>query len=643
MGGDLLGVEMKGENIEEKLPSVYDYFYYDCWIANSLCELNSFKNFLKKHEIIFENVYYGYLYLLELVIISLVNHVENLIEDVDVFELIHWGNVITGDKKLRELIREHLEVKFIFSLLNIRKSSSSQRFRGAYDEEEIICQLDNFKAILDKLNVSLIKKYDISKIEINKGKEVVLILNWILNKYNWIELDLDLLTDDETVPVPLFPNPPIFYLMPDNLTNSYYLQNPKIKSKEQNYLKGFSLALLYLYKKLIPERINKFEKDILNVNNWIELHKIGRAIRNKTVKNSELLVKLFDVNQEPKIIPPKKGKIDNYEELRLVLRGRKVRLITDRFPGDYPNTESLFLHVFFGAIQMFKINLLDKPEIIEFRQIHRGGNWIEYSYAIYIPVAGALWDASHWLVFDKLCVESSVEPNSFFKMMVNGYVEIFEKKSEENLFFHRFEIKRDLFRRYIEENDFETKAKKDQNAKFGDCKGLLGELLAGLYLIKEENVANLIRLDFHRDLESTDIDVIGETKDSIIISQVKTNLSFSSEEHEKILENFSKVVDSIEIKDKKVRKILFILNDHIPEAEINKLWEDEEIFKRCIITDYDIENKKQEGIRFFQTRNVKTLFLKDLKEKLKGEGQYSDLLNKLNLIFPESESGEDNE
>jgi hypothetical protein len=102
-------------------------------------------------------------------------------------------------------------------------------------------------------------------------------------------------------------------------------------------------------------------------------------------------------------------------------------------------------------------------------------------------------------------------------------------------------------------------------------------------------------------------------------------------------------VDSIEIKDKKVRKILFILNDHIPEAEINKLWEDEEIFKRCIITDYDIENKKQEGIRFFQTRNVKTLFLKDLKEKLKGEGQYSDLLNKLNLIFPESESGEDNE
>ena len=129
----------------------------------------------------------------------------------------------------------------------------------------------------------------------------------------------------------------------------------------------------------------------------------------------------------------------------------------------------------------------------------------------------------------------------------------------------------------------------------------------------------------------------------MIIFQVKTNLSFNLEKHKEILENFSKVVEGIEIKDKKIKKILFILNDHIPEADINKLWEDEEISKSGIITNYDIENKKQEVIRFFQTKNVKTIFWKDIKEKLKGEGQYSDFLNKLNFIFPESERGEDNE
>lgn len=102
-------------------------------------------------------------------------------------------------------------------------------------------------------------------------------------------------------------------------------------------------------------------------------------------------------------------------------------------------------------------------------------------------------------------------------------------------------------------------------------------------------------------------------------------------------------MESIEIKDKKIKKILFILNDHIPEAEINKLWEDEEISKRGVLTGYDIENKKQEVIRFFQTKNVETIFLQSLKEKLEGEGQYSNLLNKLNIIFPGSERGEDNE
>ncbi|MEA2075265.1 MAG: hypothetical protein U9O85_05980 [Euryarchaeota archaeon] len=129
----------------------------------------------------------------------------------------------------------------------------------------------------------------------------------------------------------------------------------------------------------------------------------------------------------------------------------------------------------------------------------------------------------------------------------------------EDIYFHRYEIEGDLLRRYIEENDFGINAKKIQDERSKACKGLLGEFLAGFYLIKEENIANLTKLDFHRDLKSTDIDVIGETEDSVIIFQVKTNLSFNSEEHEKILENFSKVLESIETKDKKIKRVHYLI------------------------------------------------------------------------------------
>ena len=631
---------MNEEDFWEKLPTAYDCFYYDSWIASKLCELSPVKKFLKEYEIDLENIYYGYLYLFELVITSLVNHIEDLIEDVNVSELIHWGDVSTENKDLIELIREHSEIKFILSILVLRKRFSSLRFREIYDEKEIISQLNNSKETLDRLNEFLITKYKILKIDVGKEQERMLILNWILNKYNYIEAYFDFFAEDERDPIPIWPGLPFFYLMPDNVRKNYHLQNPKIKSKEENYLKGFSLTLLYLYKNLIPEQINKFEKDILNVKNWTELHKLGSRIHDEIVKDHKIFLKLFNMTQKPKKATLRKEKIENYEELRLVLRGRAVRVITDRFSGDYPNTQSLFLHALFGAIEMYRCNLRDKPEIIEFKQIYEDGNWIEYSYAIYIPVAGALWDASHWLVFNKLCVESSWEPHDFFKMMIDSYVRIF--KEEGKLSFHRYEIKGDLLKRYIEKNDFEIRAKKHREEELKVCKGLLGEFLAGFYLIKKEKVASIIELDFHRDLKSTDIDVVGETEYGIVIVQVKSNLTFNQDEHKNILNHFNRVLKNIDIKGKKVKKILFILNDNIPEAEIDELWKDQEISKRGMIREQDIEDKKRKTIDLFQKEGVKTKFLKDLKEELKHEEGYSDLLSKLNIVFPKTEEEDDN-
>jgi len=625
---------MKGKNLDEDWPSLYDAFYMDYWIANKLCELNSIRKIFRKYKIDLKKVYYGYLYLLELVIISLVNHVEDLIEDRDISELIHWGSVSTKNKELRELIKSHSEVKYIISLLSIRKELSSQR-RKTYDENEVLSQLNKLKETLGKLNKFFVEKYKISKVEKDKKKEVIAIMSWILANYNWLEVKFSFDSFEKEILEPIWPGSPFFYMMPDNMAKNYHLQRPELKSKENAYSNGFSLILLYLYKNLIPKQIDTFEKDLLNVKNWLMLDKIGRKISNKTVKNQNVLIKLFKMNYRPKKIKLEKKRVENYEELRLVFRGRKTIVITDRFRGDYPK-QSLFLHVLFGAIQMNKINLRDKPEIIEFKQIYENGNWIEYSYAIYSPISGMLWDASHWIIFDKLYVESDVEPSSSAKIAFDIYIKHFKK----NISFHKYEINGDLLRRYIEKNDSEIKTRKDQEERLKASKGLLGEFLAGFYLIKEEGITNLYQLDFHRDhKKSTDIDVLGETKNCVIIVQVKPNLSFDSDENKKILENFSKISKGV---PKSIKKVLFVIKEEIPEGEEHKLWEDEKIPKGGIITITveDIENKKQEIINFFKTNNVEIVFLRTFKERLTNEAQYYDLLDKLNIVFSEVKKSE---
>lgn len=609
---------MNDEFTKEELPSFYDFFYYDSWIINNLCELDPIKKFLNTNEYELKNVYCGFLYLFELALISLINHIENLIEDVDISDLIHWGEVSNDNENIVKTIESHPEVKNILSLLKIRRKLSIQRFGEKYNEEEIINLLGSSKEILHKYIEFLNDEYKISRVEKNEQKEIGLILNWILSKYNYIEIAFDPITNNQEDAFPEWPSPPTFYLMPSNLSENYYLQNPRIKSNVGNYLKGFSLTLLYLYKILIPNKIMGFEQDVINVKNWCELHNVGRRIQGETVEKSCMLTQLFDIKQQSDKTFFNKDRINKYEELRLVFKGRTIRIISNRLSGDNLNRESLFVHFLFGAIRMYEFDFRDKPEIIEFKDTSKNGNQIDYSYAIYIPASVAFGDSSNWLFFDKLFLENDWEPSSFSKMMIDSYIETFNNK--DLISFSRYNINGNLLRKYIEEYDFETKAKSEQDIRFDECIGLLGEFLAGFYLLKEQKITNLLELDFHRDIESTDIDVIGETEDCTIIFQVKTSLSFESKDHKEIFENFNKSSENIQMKDKTIRKILFVLKDSI-----------------------DVENKGQEVVNFFKVNNVETIFLKDLMYKLKREGVYRGFSDKLKVIFPNNKWEEKNE
>lgn len=130
-------------------------------------------------------------------------------------------------------MKSHPEIESVYSLLSIRRTLSKHRYKNKYDEEEIVSQLNNLNDILNKINMYLIKKYKISKIDKNRDKETALIIAWILRKYNWIELSSDIFADEQIEPYPEWVGTPIFYLMPPNMKQNYYLNDHRIKLNEK--------------------------------------------------------------------------------------------------------------------------------------------------------------------------------------------------------------------------------------------------------------------------------------------------------------------------------------------------------------------------------------------------------------------------
>ena len=417
------------------------------------------------------------------------------------------------------------------------------------------------------------------------------------------------------------------------LKSAYLLQNPKIKNKEKEYIYGFSLVLLYLYNFLIPNCLDKYSENLLHSQKWKDIHKVGTKIFKECVQKSDIFTKLFDMDLHRELDGLKKGKIRNYNELRVVLRDRDVRVIENRFNGDYPNSEALFMHLFFGTIYMYMMGDIDKPEIIEFKQIGDDEGWVEYSYAIYIPVGGPLWDSSHWIIFDGLCVESDMEPVDFFKEEIHRYLKRYEEK--EMITFRKYEVSKELLQRYIKNKDYDYLLKRRTLNKLTTCKGLFSEFLAGYYFFKkEENLKNVQSIDIHREIGDTDIDVIIEKDDAMIIIQVKS--SFDFDDYEDVIKHFRKVMKNLKTTKKKVEKVLFVMQDELPlHAEKMGYHTEFEDGEEIIVVDnYDI---KRECLDAFNDEGIRILLLKDIECLLKENDMYRDLLTKIKDIYSRSD------
>ena len=619
---------MGDKKLKKELPSLYDYFYYDFWILNLLCKFKDIKDFFSEHGENIKDNYWGYLYLTEISIINIVGHMESFIGDDNLNSLIEWGNISLENETLMQKIKNTPEIDYILHLLEIRKQFSTLRFRECYDEKSITKQMNDLLDLLKKINDYFVSRYNISKLQVEEVEEKRVILNWILNNYNYIEVKPS--KEDYNNLISLWPGRLFFSLMPKNMIKSYNLQNPKIKAREKNYLKGYTLALYYLYYNLLPQ-INKFEKNLLYVTNWRELHQRSAKIFKNIVRGHDIYIRLFNIKLEKNEKIFRKKKIKSYKELMLVLKGRKVRVIKDRFSGDDPNSEALFMYIFWGAINMYRYSFRNKPEIIEFKQAYENEDWVEYSYAIYIPVSEAFGDSSHWLIFKRLCVESGYEPIDSFKEMINSYIKLY--KDKKMLSFHKYEIEGDLLEKYMERNDYSYVTKKRKDEELKGCKGLLGEFLAGFYLVKKEDIKNIIRLDFHRDVKNTDIDAVVETKDRIIIMQVKSSFYFEKNECEDIIKYFNKVISSINVKNKKIERILFVLTNNLRGFVSSYECNYEEVSEDYIVADCNERDMKKECKDLLRTHNIKILLLSNLLKILDKESSYGDLLRKLDIIY----------
>jgi len=618
-------IELENEEIrtlEKEIPSLYDYFYLDYKVLVELCKHEQVKSFFHNKDREISKCYHGYVYAIELAIINLINHLEDLIGCREINELIHWGEISYADKEVKDIIVDNLEVNRIIALFEFRKRLSGIRFSEKYDDVELKTILDKLTVELDGLNKQIVNEYNVKPVYCEKGTEEMFIVNWVLNNYNYIEFDFNFseelfeqIFEFKEKSYPCWPGTPFSYLAPANLKKNYNLQNEIVKSKNKLYLRGFSATLSYLYDVFIPEKASQFSEKLLCVNTWEELHRVGAKISEQIQANERYFVSLYTMDDTLSrgADSISDGRIESLAGIRTLLSGRDVRVIQSRYTGDYVNVGGILFDVITGAIFGSKIEHREKPRIIEFREVFEDRNRVEYSWAIYIPRSGMFWNSSQWIVFHKVAVESDMEPHSFSKEQIQHYLSMFQ----ENIDLRTVEVKGGVLMKYLEKKDLALRERKEKGERYNSCRGLLAEMLAGYYLLKTEKISDIQSIDVRQEIGITDIDVRVETNDELIIVQAKNTFHFDSKSQSEIVQHFEKIVGLIESK-KHIRKMLFVVEDEINENDaIMYLEKEGKVSRNIAVTPQEIGKEREDAIKSLgENNNIEVKFLTELYDVL---------------------------
>ncbi len=612
---------------------VYDSFYKNSQIIYKSAKFGDVINYFIKSGVPLEKTFLGYLYLVELAILNIARNIEDLIEDDSLSERIQWGEITVEDREVRKELETHPEGRYIIDLMSVRKKLSGMRFKPNYNEADITTQLSSLREIIAKFDESVKERFAITRLNEDRALENRLTIQHICYNYALIRFEpaIEPFPPTPNYEVPIYPGLAFFNLMPKSQQCNYVLQHTEIKKHKNNYLKGYSTSLSYLYSSFASSKVREINKRFSDADSWEDIHNIGEALLEDFNIEKKTNRRLFEADYHTSVKPLEKNEIERYVELRQVLRDRCARV----FPN-WDLDESIFIHYLIGAIERFKHFNCCKPTLIKFETDTESDYClipIRY-YAIFNPMRGWISDGSHWLVF-----RNDSEHTSFADIMVR---EILEKNADE-LDYVEYAIDENLMKKYLNTMTYGTKRETREVEIKKASRGLLGEFLAAFYILKECGAEKLLALDVHHQIQDTDIDVFAETDEQVIIVQVKSSLSSKLEDNKSILKNFEKTLKHLQNKTKKHRMILFLMHSEIPDSEIGTfLLEDIKVEEleaeatlKCV--EPDIAQKKREIENYFKQHDVEIILLDDITKKLGTEKCYQDLIDKLRLIFTEEE------
>ena len=324
-------------------PTNYDSFFKNLKIIQELTKFQKIIKYFKNRKIPFNDSYVGFVYFAELLIIHLLLNIETLIQDEYLLERIRWGEVTLEDQDMQKTLKDHPEGKYILELNSIRRDLSKIRNSDEINEDLLEKKLVELNEKLSEIDHHIKEKYSVKKIVDDPEIEQKLVIENILLNYNYMRYDVSMFskTNNNT---PRYPGNLIFYLMPGEQKSNYYLTNPRIKSRNDDYLKGYITSLEFLYITFMPERSDYFRKIFSRIKNWLDLHQTFRKMYQDLDLENLTNKQQFEYNFEPIITTIEKKRIDDYSELRKVLRDRRTRLF-DNFALD----EGLLAHYFYGA------------------------------------------------------------------------------------------------------------------------------------------------------------------------------------------------------------------------------------------------------------------------------------------------------
>jgi hypothetical protein len=608
----------------DKFPTNYDSFSNNLQIAKKLTEYNEIKSKFRDLDLSFGRLYVGFIYLVELVIIHLLLNFETLIQDEYLLERVKWGEVTLGDQDMQKTLRDHPEGKYILELNSIRRDLS--KIRNAKDLNENLLEKTLFELNekLLEIDSQIREKYFVKKIVDDSDLEKKLVVEKILFDYNYIKFDTDFYSKSKGE-TPIYPGHLVFYLMPDEQRTSYNLMNSRIKQEINNYFNGYVACLQFLYTSFMPEKRNYFHKKLFPIKTWAELNDCSDEIYHDLKLEKLANRQIYDYELQSTINLIEKERIENYSELRRVLRDRRIRLF-----NNFSLDESILIHYLHGALDLIEIGAKGekktKLEIIEFEM---GLSYDRLVYfGIFNPLKGWISDGSHWLFF---------KDNSEFCSSAEIHIHNLSEKYPDIIQYRKYSIQEELIKKYLAVHTYSYERKKHKNEILKASRNIASELFALFYLMKINCDKNIINFDCHRDIPDTDIDVFVETPDEIMIGQVKPYFFFDPDERKSILKNFDLITKHFSESGKPNFKILFLMSRKIPDSEIYFVVKDLPKGNEMVPLDGYIEKKEQKVIAEFTKNHIKIIYLDEILEKLESNGNYDGMINQMKIIFMKKE------